>query len=400
MDLQQVIERHRVIVCVGSGGVGKTTTSAALALEAACRGHRVLCMTVDPARRLASSLGLPAMTTELRRVERARLEATGRTCPGELWVTMLDTKRTFDRLVERHAPSPEVRDRILSNRIYRYVSTSLAGTQEYMAMERLHEVRADGRWDKLVLDTPPASNALDFLDAPQRLVDAIDSAAMRWFVQAFETTGKLSLGMVGKGASMLLRGLSRFTGGAFLEQVADFVTGLNALFGGFRQRAAEVAEGLRSEEVAFLAVSSPRPFVVTEALRLLQTLQERQLRARGVVVNGVHPLLPEPSVPPEALLEAWRALLQEHGVHLPALPGEPPGGTDPAHHVERWLGALQCAFEEERRLAQADARQVERLREAASGAEHAFVTVPALADDVHDVGALLRVADHLFGRAP
>ena len=182
MNLAEVLQGHRVVVCVGSGGVGKTTTAAALALRAAVDGRRVLCLTIDPARRLATSLGLDEMTTEERVVPMALFEAQGLKPKGELSAMMLDTKRTFDELVERYASSPEARDRILNNEIYRYVSSSLAGTQEYMAMEKLHAVRQNDRWDLIVLDTPPTTNALDFLDAPERLVAMIDSPAMRWFV--------------------------------------------------------------------------------------------------------------------------------------------------------------------------------------------------------------------------
>ncbi len=395
MTLDEVLTRHRIVVCVGSGGVGKTTTSAALALEAARRGERVLCMTVDPARRLASSLGLGEMTTELRRVPPERLVALDPPCRGELWVTMLDTKQTFDRLVFRYAPNADVRERILSNRIYRYVSTSLAGTQEYMAMERLHEVRSDPRWDRLVLDTPPATHAMDFLDAPGRLVDAIDSAAMRWFVQAFQATSRLSFGMFGKSAAMLLKGLSRFTGGAFLEQVADFVTGLNALFGGFRHRAAEVAEGLRSDEVAFLAVTTPRPFTARETLRLLQGLRVRGIRPRGLVVNGVHPSFPEPSAHGPALREAWLHLLRRTGVSPPPLAGSPASASS----ANDWLDALERTWREERMLAESDAREVARLQGALGDEEtRCLVRVPALSEDVHDLSALAIVSDHLFGR--
>ncbi|MDH5492293.1 MAG: AAA family ATPase, partial [Myxococcales bacterium] len=213
MGLADVLCGHRVVVCVGSGGVGKTTTAAALATWAAMQGRRVLCLTIDPAHRLANSLGLDEMKAEEQEVPAALFEAYGLQLRGRLSAMMLDPKRTFDELVTRNASSPEVRDAILENRIYQYVSSSLAGTQEYMAMEKLHSVRDDERFDLVVLDTPPTSNALDFLDAPERLVEMIDSPAMRWFLQASETsTGKFSFSALGKGAALLLRALSRFTG--------------------------------------------------------------------------------------------------------------------------------------------------------------------------------------------
>ena len=166
--LQPLLEKHRVLLCVGSGGVGKTTITAALGLAAALRGKRVLCLTIDPARRLANSLGLDRMTSEATRVEPRHFENHGLSVTGSLTVMMLDTKRTFDELVVRHASSPEARDRILQNKLYQYVSTNLAGTQEYMAMEKLMSVKADADFDLIILDTPPTSNALDFLDAPER----------------------------------------------------------------------------------------------------------------------------------------------------------------------------------------------------------------------------------------
>src|SRR5690348_5992562 len=227
MSLADVLKRHRVVVCLGSGGVGKTTTSAALALRAALDGKRALCLTIDPARRLANSLGLKELRGQEQTIDPALFAAQGLTCRGSLSAMMLDMKRTFDELVERYAGSPEQRERILENRIHQYVSTSLAGTQEYMAMEKLHAVHQDPRFDAIVLDTPPTTNALDFLDAPQKLVGAIDSPVMRWFVEQLGG----GAGLLGRGAAFVLRGLSRFTGAEFLQLVGQFVTDINQLFG-------------------------------------------------------------------------------------------------------------------------------------------------------------------------
>ena len=202
-SLRPLLDDHRVVLCVGSGGVGKTTITAALGLAAAQRGQRVLCLTIDPAKRLANSLGLDRMTGEATRVDDALFRAAGVEVSGSLTVMMLDTKRTFDELVVRHASSPEARDRILNNRLYQYVSTSLAGTQEYMAMEKLLSVKRDTAYDLIILDTPPTSNALDFLDAPNRLINALDSAAMRWFIQAFESGGKFSLNLVARSVAVV-----------------------------------------------------------------------------------------------------------------------------------------------------------------------------------------------------
>ncbi|MCZ7677317.1 MAG: AAA family ATPase [Sandaracinaceae bacterium] len=375
MSLESLLARHRVVVCVGCGGVGKTTTAAALAVHAAMHGRRVLCLTIDPAKRLANSLGLATMTTEEQTVPAALFEENGLSMSGSLSAMMLDTKRTFDELVARYASSPEAAQRILGNRVYQYLSTSLAGTQEYMAMEKLHAVRQDARYDLIVLDTPPTSNALDFLDAPERLAGLVDSPAMRWFIQAFEGAGKFSFNLIGKGAAFLLRGLSRFTGTGFLEVVAQFVTDFNDLFGGFRERARQVAEALRSPEVAFVIVTSPNPLAMEEAIFFARRLEEAGMRRDAFVINGVRPLFAEPAADD-------RALAREIAPHV----------AEPERAVERMRRALDDA----RTRAIADRLEADRLRHRA-GADHLFVEVPALEEDVHDLGALAEVAAYLTG---
>lgn len=376
MSLENVLRGHRVIVTVGSGGVGKTTTAAALSVRAAMEGRKVLCLTIDPARRLANSLGLNEMKTSEQDVPRALFEQAGLTCKGELSAMMLDTKRTFDSLIERHAASPEARDKILDNHIYKYVAGSLAGTQEYMAMEKLHEVRKDPKWDLVVLDTPPTANALDFLTAPERLTDMIDSPAMRWFAQVFEGAGKASFGLVGRGATVLLKGIARITGVAFLEQIAEFVSGLNSMFGGFKDRAKQVSEALRSPEVAFVLVTSPDPFTMGEARFFSQKLQEAEMHREAIVVNQVHPLLPEPGIPETEQIG-------ELAKHLPS-------SASAADLRPR----LQRALDDERAWAIADRRQIDLL-EAQIGAQTPIIEVPAFDEDVHDIAALAKVASYL-----
>jgi anion-transporting ArsA/GET3 family ATPase len=376
MDLAKVLETHRVIVCVGSGGVGKTTTSAALAVRAATQGRRVLCLTIDPAKRLAQSLGLSSLGSSEQQVSAQLFAEHGLVCRGSLSAMMLDMKRTFDDLVERNASSPEQRQRILANRLYQYVSTSLAGTQEYMAMEKLHAVRRDPRFDLVVLDTPPTSNALDFLDAPQKLVGAIDSPVMRWFVDTLNATPGISL--VGRGAVFVLKGLGRFTGTEFLEHVGQFVTELNELFGGFRERAKAVYDDLKSNEVAFVIVTSPSPGTVAEAIFFTRKLREYGITPRAMVVNRVHEL-PQ-TTGDRALLEA------ELAKELPDFP-TPEARAD-------LLTRMLAAAEDARALAQRDHQGLERLRKAI-GRELPYVEVPAFDRDVHDLGALERLSHHL-----
>lgn len=378
VSLNDLLSTHRVVVCVGCGGVGKTTTAASLAVRAAMSGRRVLCLTIDPAKRLANSLGLDEMTTEEQVVPAELFAQQGLELRGSLSAMMLDTKRTFDELVTRYASSPEVAERILGNKVYEYMSTSLAGTQEYMAMEKLHSVRDDGRYDLIVLDTPPTSNALDFLDAPERMAGLVDSPAMRWFIQAFQGAGKFSFNLVGKGAAFLLRGLSRFTGTGFLEVLAQFITDFNDLFGGFSERAQKVAEDLRSPEVAFVIVTSPNPLAMEEALFFARRLEEAGMRRDAFVINGMRPLFAEPT-------QGEQGIAEEIAPHLP-------NGMDAVRAASR----LRRALDDARVRATADRLQADHLRERA-GSDHRFVEVPAFEEDVHDLSALAEVASYLTG---
>jgi anion-transporting ArsA/GET3 family ATPase len=367
VSLAEVLEKSQVVVCVGAGGVGKTTTAAALAVHAAMNGKRVLCLTIDPARRLANSLGLSEMHAEEQDISKALFAEHGLPLRGSLSAMMLDTKRTFDDLVTRYASSPEVRDRILSNKIYEYVSTSLAGTSEYMAMEKLHAVRQRDAFDLIVLDTPPTSNALDFLDAPAKMVGLVDSPAMRWFIEAF----------TGTGAALVLKGLAKFTGAEFLDSIAQFVTDLNDLFGGFRQRAEEVAASLKGDDVAFVIVTSTSPLSIDEALFFQERLGSADLSAEGIVINGVHPLLSEPPLKTDALTRAVGDALGQDD-------------EDAAKSVTR---RMRRALDDSRVLAVADRIQADRLKNARGNL--ICVEVPAFEEDVHDLPALAKVARHL-----
>lgn len=245
-------------------------------------------------------------------------------------------------------------------------------------MEKLHAVKDDPRYDLIVLDTPPTSNALDFLDAPERLAGLVDSPAMRWFIQAFEGAGKLSLNLVGKGAAFLLRGLSKFTGTGFLEQVAEFVTEFNDLFGGFRERAQQVSSYFRGQEVAFVIVTSPAPLAIEEAIFFGERLTEAGMRRDAFVINQVHPLIAEPSATTAQLVtEAQRYL---------------PDGAD----AGKLVGRMRRALDDARLRAVADRLEADRLKNKC-GKDALYVEVPVLEHDVHDLGSLARVASYLVG---
>jgi anion-transporting ArsA/GET3 family ATPase len=379
MSLAPLLDRHRVLVCVGSGGVGKTTVSAALALAAAQRGRRTLCLTIDPARRLANSLGLERMPTEQVEVSREWLAEHGVALSGSLTVMMLDTKQTFDELVRRYAPSDEVRERILENRLYRHVSTSLAGTQSYMAMEKVLMVEQDPSYDTIVLDTPPMQHALDFFEAPERMVEAIDSPALRGLVQAIQSSGRFSLNLVAKNIGAVLRTIGRITGGDLLHQMAEFVSSMNALFGGFHERAELVSREMRSSRFGYIAVSSPAKLTLSEAAALDDRMRERGLRTSALVINRVHPALG--ALPSR---DEVQALLDAQDVKLAS------GGAQRVLQAAREESALAA-----REVGELDALSV-RL-----GAQRipVQIRVPAFAVDVHHPERLEQVARHLCGEA-
>src|SRR5262252_544068 len=366
-SLSALLDSRRVILCVGCGGVGKTTVAAALGLAAARRGKRALTLTIDPAKRLANSLGLDGMTTEEQQVDPSVLAEAGVKGQGSLTVMMLDTKRTFDDLVTRFASSDEARDRILGNRLYKYVSTNLAGTQDYMAMEKLLAMKEDPRFDIVVLDTPPTRNALDFLEAPARLVGALDGPAIRWVIQAFDRSRRISLNLVAQSVAVVLRGVSKLTGGGFLEQMAELITDLNDLFGGFRERAERVAQAFRAKDVGYVMVTSPAPLAIREVTYFAERLTEHGMQSDGFVVNRVH--VAPPLRPTEAeVREAGR----RHALPL--------GADGPAR-----IGRI---VDEELALAERDTRHLEELeqvRARLSATESPVVKVPALPSDVHDV---------------
>lgn len=368
---ERLVAARRVVVCAGAGGVGKTTVAAALSLSAARRGRRVLCLTIDPARRLADSLGISLAPGVEAEVAPELLTGVGAPASGSLSVTMLDPKQVFDDLVKRHASSAAVAQSILANQFYRHVSTSLAGTQSYMAMEKVLSVLKSGRYDLIVLDTPPTSEALDFLDAPERLVEALDSPAMRWLVQSFQPSTGFSMRLLARGVAALLRTMGRVTGRGFLEDMAAFVGELNELFGGFKERAAEVSRAFRAPDFAYLLVAAPNAPALEEARFFAERLRRLGLSADALVLNRVHSSAP-PSAPEGALL---------------ALLGERAAAVRP----EQLLQAQ--ADEHARSVAEAPS-----LKEAQQlfGGEKLWL-VPVMAGDVRGLSDLAKVSAALVG---
>ncbi len=286
---------RRVIVCAGSGGVGKTSVAAALSVAGARAGKRVLTLTIDPAKRLADSMGVSRDTTDRQFVDVEKQRALG-IQSGSLSVMMLDAGQTLRDMVAKLAPNEESAERIIAHPLFRYLADYLAGANEYMAMEKLLSVLEGEEFDVLVLDTPPSRHALDFLDAPFRLTDAIDGPVTRAFTQAVGQGGRWGLGLVARGASVILKSIGKLTGAGLLEQVATLIVELNSIFGGFGVRARTVAEAFRDPDFAYVLVTRPVFGAVADTCFFGEALVERGLKADLIVVNKVHSQLPTVNV--------------------------------------------------------------------------------------------------------
>ncbi len=388
--LLDVLLERRILVCVGSGGVGKTTTSAALALAAARRGKRTLVLTIDPARRLANSLGLESLGHTVQEVDPALVHSLPVPGPapakrGQLFAMMLDQKQAFDEVVATHAKDPAAVQRILANPVYAQISGSLAGAQEYAAMAKLHDFDKTGQWDLIVVDTPPTAHALDFLDAPRKLSEAIDSPAIEWF-RKFAGEGGSRWSFVGKTGSFVLKRLAKFVGSKFISDISVFFTEFNDVLGGFRQRAEETFNLLRQPRVGFLLVASPEPMAVNEALSFHQRLATSGMPFVGFVVNKVHTQRPIAAGERGALAAVDAALAAHPGVTALGL-----SGTTRTMAAE----ALLAAHTENETLAIADRGAIELLR--AADPASLLVEVPLQRDDVHDVFRLVALEQFLLG---
>ncbi len=367
MNVAEMLEGKRVCVCAGSGGVGKTTTSAAIGLGMAASGAKVAVVTIDPANRLANALGLERLENEPRRVEPARLETGTFEVKGELWAMMLDPKRTFDELIDRIAPDAARAEEIKANRVYSELSTAVSGSQELTAIAKLYELDQEHRFDLLVLDTPPSRNALEFLDAPGRLNAFLEGRALKAFMRP---TG-IGIRALGRGAAPLLGGLRRITGLDLITDLSVFFQLLGDMTGDFSQRAAQVEQLLRAPSTAFLLVTSAARDPIDEAIWFGRRLESDGLPFAGVVVNRVHHDLLGDREPREVRRSLARVL--------------PPGL------------AVRVAenFRDYHVLARRDDHNLARL--AGELDERRLLLVPQLDDDVHDVEGLLRIHRYLFG---
>jgi anion-transporting ArsA/GET3 family ATPase len=373
MNVPELLEDKRVCVCGGSGGVGKTTTSAAIALGMAARGAKVAVVTIDPARRLANALGLEELANEPRRIEPERLAAATDSeleVAGELWAMMLDPKRTFDELIDRVAPSHERAREIKANRVYNELSSAVSGSQEFTAIAKLFELDREGDFDLLVLDTPPSRNALDFLEAPGRLTAFLEGRALKAFIRP----SGFGMRVLGRGATPLLAGLRRITGIDLLSDLTTFFSLLGDMTEDFSARAAEVEKLLKAHSTAFVIVSSAARESIEETLWLRRTLADTGMPFAGVIVNRVH----HDVLGDSSFDDAAAALVE-----------------DLLSDLEPQLSAQVVEnFHDYHVLARRDERNIARLERELDG--RPLLLVPHLDDDVHDVDGLLRVRRYLF----
>ena len=366
-----LVRDRSIVVCCGSGGVGKTTTAAVIALEGARLGRKTVVVTIDPAKRLADALGLQGLSDTPSRIEGA--------WPGELWATMLDTKSTFDALVMKHAGDPEQGRRILANRFYRNISGALSGTQEYMAMEKLYELHDETDFELVVVDTPPSRHALDFLDAPRRLSRFLDHRLFRLLIAPGRGIAKA----VNVAAQTFLRTVSRVVGGEVVDDAVAFFQAFEGMEEGFRQRAARVNELLAAPGTAFVLVASPRRDTVDEAHYFADRLHEADIAVQGLIVNRVHPAfgLGERGDGPGGISAAPAAGAASRAESL--------AGT-PVGDLYRNLADFQA-------VASREHAHLAGLAETVAPAPVAWV--PFLSTDVHDLDGLGEIAGHVFPAA-
>jgi anion-transporting ArsA/GET3 family ATPase len=373
MDIDALLDDRNtgIIVCCGSGGVGKTTASAALALRAAERGRKVVVLTIDPARRLAQAMGIETLDNTPRPVVGLRTNAKGNRRGGSLDAMMLDMKRTFDEVVEGQA-TPEKAKQILENPFYIALSSSFAGTQEYMAMEKLGQIHADARrdgtYDLIVVDTPPSRSALDFLDAPERLSSFLDGR----FIRLLLTPAKGPARLMTAGLGIITGALNKILGAQVLTDMQTFVAAFDTLFGGFRQRAQKTFELLQADGTAFLVVAAPEPDALREAAYFVERLGEDDMPLAGLIVNRAAPV-------PQGTLSADEAMAASTRLRK-ASPGSLTAGLLRLHA-------------DQTRIVEREALLRERF--AAAHPQVPTAVIPALPGDVHDLAGLRRVGDLL-----
>lgn len=286
-SLAKIIEEKRVLICCGSGGVGKTTTAAALALFASSQGYKTIVLTIDPAKRLANSLGIQDIDYREKEIPARRLKEAGVPSKGSLFAMMLDTKQTFDSLIRKYATDSETAEKILNNKLYQHLSNMMAGSQEYMAMEKLYEIVQERDYDLIILDTPPSRHALDFLDAPKKMSAMIGDSIMKWFLKPSLFVSRAGLKFLNKSMRRVFRSFDKVAGFEFLQDLSEMLVTTSGLLGGFQERADKVQALLHDSGTSFLLIASPQPIPLQEADYFHQKIREYELPFSGFLFNRV-----------------------------------------------------------------------------------------------------------------
>lgn len=352
-DLSSLIQNKKMIIVMGSGGVGKTTIAAALAVQAALLGKKTIVLTIDPAKRLATTLGINRFTHSPKEVlieKNIKLSAM-----------MLDTKETFDALIQKYAPSKEAAQKILTNHIYQFLSTMMAGTQEYMALEKLYELNESQAYDTIVLDTPPAKHALSFLEAPDRLAHFLDENILKWFLKPYLKAGTFSLKMITSGSHLVFKLIELLTGLHVLYELSDFLLNLQGLYSGFRERTLKAQEILKSSQATFLVVTNPEQAVFEQALHLHQRLSQLQVSLGGFLVNRVTEEV------------SWTSQEKQMMAPLPFF----------------------SLLESYQKLAQREKEQIQKIK-TRIGKTLPLYKIPFFEEDIHDIQGLRHINQYLF----
>jgi len=381
VSLDGLLASKEIVVACGPGGVGKTTTAAAAAAMAAARlGGKVLVLTVDPARRLADALGLEGIGNTERRVPEETFLAAGVKPMGELWAAMLDTKESWDSLIRLHAPDARTRDEILSNPLYRNISARFVQSHDYIAMERLFEIHSDGNYDLIVVDTPPTRNALDFLDAPERMAEFFSSRLLRWLIVPYRSR------IVNFASKPFYQIADRILGTQFLEDVAQFFILFQSMYDGFVERAKAVHRLMADRRTSFIVVSTLEAVPLREAEFFAQALKDRRLHLGAIVLNKVLPAYlrdPVGAAVAEKLRDRADELADAIAPHV---------RTGDVSQIRRVLSEVGRSYLDYRVVAQREAEQQAEL----ATVPEALVSVPYFETDVYDLGGLLRLGDRLW----